>query len=344
MGWNDPAAGLEALLPDLKQRLHQAQNILLTAHIRPDGDAIGSVLGFGLALERAGKTVQMVLTDGVPASFRHLPGSDRVQTRVQQPVDLIVYLDCAELDRAGSAIQQLGQPDINIDHHITNTGYAKINLVDAKAAATTEILAQIFPWLDLTLDQDVASVLLMGLITDTIGFRTTSMTPNVLRVAADLMEKGADLQNLYAKALHSRSFEAARFWGAGLSALEREDRMVWTTLSLADRRDAGYPGRDDADLVNILSSIEDAQVVILFVEQPGQKVKVSWRAKPDYDVSRLAVQFGGGGHPAAAGAELPGTIEDVRPVVLQATRQLLYHNHSTPAGNLRHHSSQLEQE
>jgi phosphoesterase RecJ-like protein len=171
---------------------------------------------------------------------------------------------------------------------------------------------------------DVAAALLTGIITDTLGFRTSNMTPKALRVAADLMEAGADLPDLYQRSLVERSFEAMRFWAAGLARLEREGPIVWTTLSMADRLGTGYPGRDDADLINELSAITDAAVSIVFVEQPSGKVKVSWRAQPGIDVSAIALKFGGGGHPSAAGAEVEGSLDDVRQRILLETRQMMH--------------------
>ncbi|HEX7973100.1 MAG TPA: DHHA1 domain-containing protein, partial [Anaerolineales bacterium] len=168
--------------------------------------------------------------------------------------------------------------------------------------------------------QPVAAALLTGLITDTLGFRTSNMNPRALRLAADLMEQGVDLPELYRQALFQRSFEATRYWGYGLRQLQREGRLAWTSLTQADRQAVGYPGRDDADLINILSSIEDVDVVVIFVEQPNQHVKVSWRAQPGFDVSQVALSFGGGGHPAASGADVSGSIEEVRPRVLDSTR------------------------
>jgi phosphoesterase RecJ-like protein len=179
-----------------------------------------------------------------------------------------------------------------------------------------------------TISQPVAAALLNGLITDTLGSRTSNMTPQALRLAADLMEKGGNLPELYQRALVTRSFEATRYWAAGLNSIQRDGKLVWTSLSLKDRHAAGYPGRDDADLVNILSSIDDAEIAIIFVEQSNGHVKVSWRAKPGVDVSRVALQFGGGGHPAASGADITGDLVAVQAAVLQATRAILNGNHN----------------
>jgi phosphoesterase RecJ-like protein len=148
------------------------------------------------------------------------------------------------------------------------------------------------------------------------------MTPNTLRLAAGLMEYGANLSELYRLGLVSKTFEAARYWSSGLGRLQLEDGLLWTVLYMADRSAFGYNGNDDADLVNMLSTVE-ADVAVLFNEQKDGRVKVSWRSRPGLDVSGLAVQFGGGGHPAAAGADIPGELVDVQERVLAATRLLI---------------------
>jgi bifunctional oligoribonuclease and PAP phosphatase NrnA len=314
----------KAWINTVSHKFQTAEKILIVSHIRPDGDAIGSVLGLGLSLQLTGKQVQMILSDGVPQSFRHLPGVDQLKQHAEGEFDLICVLDCSDLQRTGNALNGYSQPDINIDHHITNLNFAHLNLVDTQAVATAEILAELILALDLPMAPSVAAALLTGLITDTIGFRTSNVGPDTLRLAASLMERGANLPELYRLALITRSFEAARFWGAGLSTLEREGRMVWATLTQADRKAVGYSGRDDADLVTVLASIEGADIALIFVEQPDNHVKVSWRAQPGFDVSQIALQFGGGGHPPASGADIAGNLAEVQASVLAATRSLFY--------------------
>jgi len=314
---------IESKLLEVKQILETAQRILIVSHIRPDGDAIGSLIGLGLALQAADKTVQMVLEDGVPKSFRHLKGSELIKKKPEGEFETIVVVDCSDLERTGKSLRDYPAPDINIDHHVTNYDFAHINLVDVEATSTTEMLAAYLPIFGLKITKPIAEALLTGLITDTIGFRTASMRPQALRTAADLMEVGIDLPSLYRKALHSRSLEAARYWGAGLSTLEHEDRMVWATLDLDARKSANYPGRDDADLVNLLTTIENIDIALIFIEQPKDRVKVSWRARPGFDISEIASRFGGGGHKPAAGATIEGNLKDVQIEVLNATKKLL---------------------
>ncbi len=300
-----------------------SQKILIISHTRPDGDAVGSVLGLGLALQAAGKEVQMILEDGVPKSFHHLAGSDQIQKRAHDVYECSIVVDCSDLTRTGNIFLDAPPPDINIDHHNTNLDFGQVNLVDPLAAATTEILAQIMPDWNLSIDIPIADALLTGLITDTLGFRVASMRPNTLRVAADLFEVGADLTTLYDKALLTRSFKAARYWGTGLSSLQLEGRLLWTQLTLEDRLTADYPGRDDADLINILQTVDDADVFVIFIEQNNGTVKVSWRARRGFDVSQVALKFGGGGHKPAAGAEIHGSLDAVIEDVLAATRPIL---------------------
>jgi len=308
----------------IKDRLVAAEKVLIVSHVRPDGDAVGALLGLGLALQDAGKQVQMVLTDGVHPSFRHLQGAEQVRTNPEGTFDTYIVVDCADLKRAGKALEPYGQPDINIDHHVTNQKFGKLNLIVPDAVATSAILTDYLPKWGYTITRPIAAALLSGIITDTLGFRTSNMSPQALRQAAALMEIGADLPYLYNRALISRSFQAARYWGAGLSSLQRADGIVWGTLTLADRAQAGYNSNDDADLINVISSIDESAIGMIFVEQPDEHVKISWRAlQPTFDVSQVAKHFGGGGHPAAAGADIPGKLDEVQALVLKTTREML---------------------
>lgn len=306
----------------IRQRMDQAQSIGIVAHIRPDGDAIGGLLGLGMALQEAGKSVEMVLRDGVSATFRHLPGSDQIKKQFENRNDLVIVLDCSDLLRTGGVLE--GRiPDINIDHHITNEQFASINLVEPDSVATSAILtAHMGSW-NLPITQEVAKALLTGILSDSIGFRTSNTTAESLRLAACLMDHGANISELYNKALISRSFEATHYWGYGLSHIEQQNGLVWTSLTLEDRKNAGYPGNDDADLTNILSSIDPLDIAVLFIEQKPDLIKVSWRARPGLDVATLAHSLGGGGHPAAAGADVKGNLPDVQKMILELTQKYL---------------------
>lgn len=308
----------------IKERLDRSNKITIASHVRPDGDAIGSLLGLGLALIDRGKSVQMVLMDGLPASFRHLEGSDLIVKEPGGEHDTFITVDCADLKRVGKAFETFGQPDINIDHHKTNEKFGKLNLIEPEEVATAAILANHLPAWGFQITRPIADALLTGIITDTLGFRTSNTNPSALRLCAMLMETGSNMPDLYMRSLVHKTFPAARYWGAGLSRLEQDNGIVWGTLTLDDRKRAGYGGNDDADLINLISAIHGNKVGMIFVEQSDNHVKISWRALEEgVDVSPVAKQFGGGGHAAAAGADVPGDLNDVQPAVLKATKELL---------------------
>src|SRR5690349_10021003 len=315
---NDGTSGV------IKERLEKSKNVIIASHIRPDGDAIGSLLGLGLALQNAGKSVQMVLADGVPSSFKHLEGSDLIVKEPAREFDTFITVDSADFKRVGKTFENFGQPDINIDHHKTNENFGKLNLIEPDEVATAAILTRHLPEWGYNITKPIAAALLTGIVTDTLGFRTSNTNPSALRLCAMLMETGVDMTELYMKALVNKSFPAARYWGAGLSSLEQRNGMVWATLTLNDRKLAGYSGNDDADLINMISAIEGNKIGMIFVEQGDNHVKISWRAlEPGIDVSQVAKHFKGGGHAAAAGADIPGGLNEIQPLVLKTTQEML---------------------
>lgn len=304
-----------------------ADKITVVSHERPDGDAVGSLLALTEALRASGRHPTPVMVSGVPGRFTFLEGSAHVVTSAPETSDLFVIVDCSAVDRIGFPTTAVGrEPDIEIDHHPTNTEFAAVNIVRPDAAATTEVLYDCLQAWGLPMTPAVLSALMTGLVTDTIGFRTVGVTPRTLHLAGELLERGAPLSEIYERSLVQMSFVAARYWGSGLVRLDRSDGLVWSTLTLKDRHEVGYPGPDDADLVNLLMTIQEAEVVLVFVEQSAEKVKVSWRSRPNIDVSAVALQFGGGGHRPAAGAVIDGGLEEVQKRVIQATQRAMSKN------------------
>jgi phosphoesterase RecJ-like protein len=306
------------------QRLEEAERVLVLSHIRPDGDAVGSMLSFGLALQEAGKDVQMVLPDGATSRFKYLKGYDQISRKPEGEFDLAVVVDCGDLDRVGPVKDALVDIEVvNIDHHVSNTKFGNYNLVDGKAVSVTEMLVSILPACGLEISVPVAEALMTGLITDTQGFRTMNMSPETFRVAAKLFEAGIDLPRIYHLALTSKTYSSVMYWGSGLAKMARDEGLVWAELSLEARKASGYNGRDDADLVQLLASVKDADIAMIFIEQADEQVKVSWRAANGVDVSKIAQHFGGGGHVAASGATVAGGLEEVRDSVVKYTKEYL---------------------
>ncbi|PKN83082.1 MAG: hypothetical protein CVU46_17590 [Chloroflexi bacterium HGW-Chloroflexi-8] len=307
---------------DLNEKIRRlildSNTFLLATHIRPDGDAIGSILAFGLALKKIGKEVTILLPEGIPQNLNNLPGNHTIVKSIKpaEEYDVIACVDASDQERLGELL--VGKKiDLQIDHHITNVMFAEINFVDPKAVATCAILAEYLPIWKLQIDDQIATLLLTGILTDSIGFRTSNTSSKALRLAADLMDYGADLPSIYQEALVGRTYQQVNYWGFALQRLQKHGNIAWTTLTLADRKQADYNGNDDADLNTLLSSIAECEVTILFVEQKEKHVKVSWRSKPGIDVSQIAFDFNGGGHFSAAGADIHGELSEVQELVLQ---------------------------
>src|SRR5215207_7502535 len=176
----------EGITGAIKERLDKSKNVIIASHVRPDGDAIGSLLGLGLALLDAGKSVQMVLVDGIPSSFRHLEGSELIIKAPTGEHDTFITVDCADFKRVGKALEIFGQPDINIDHHKTNERFGEFNLIEADEVATAAILANHLPQWGYKITKPIAAALLTGIVTDTLGFRKSNTHPSALSFCAML--------------------------------------------------------------------------------------------------------------------------------------------------------------
>lgn len=299
------------------QAILSAEHITLVSHIRPDGDAVGSLIGMGLALRACGKDVFFAFEETLPQRFRFMENSTEKGARPAE--SLLIALDCADQKRMPKHFHEINM-DVNIDHHATNELFAAMNFVDRTAAATAEMIADLLKMWNMPIPVQAANALLLGIITDTIGFRTPNTTPHTLRTAAVLMEKGANLTDMYQQALTDVSWEASILWGMALNKLQKDGNIIYTVITCEDRQKSGFIGRDDADLTNFLSSIQDADVSILFNQQDENSVKVSWRSRTDVNVAKIAAEFGGGGHPAAAGAEIELPLQITQQKVLDVTK------------------------
>lgn len=302
----------------IRQKIDAAEMVTLVTHIRPDGDAVGSVIGFGEALRGISKTVQIAFEETLPARFRFL----KEEKKKPSKNGIIIALDCAEQKRTPKEYSEK-KIDINIDHHATNTNFGDLNYVNAEAAATAEIVTDLLTEWKIQISPAAANALLMGIITDTIGFRTQNTTAHTLHTAARLIEKGAHLTDMYQRSLTDMTWEASLLWGFALNKLQKEGKIIYTVITCEDRKKAGFTGQDDADLTNFLSSIQEADISILFNQQSEKSVKVSWRSRSTVNVANLASHFGGGGHPAAAGAEIELSLQETQQKVLEVTKSYL---------------------
>jgi len=233
---------------------------------------------------------------------------------VSGPFDLAILVDCSELARCacGDRAPALDAvPLINIDHHVTNSGYGTVAIVDPSASSTAEVVLRLLEHMATPLDAQTATCLLTGIVTDTRGFRTSNVSIQTMEVAVELMRAGAHLSTITQEALDRRSIGALRLWGAALSSVQVDARVVWATIPLATSRAVGLAGAGDAGLVSYLAGVEGTDGAAVFVEQERNTIEVGLRASPGFDVSLVALQFGGGGHALAAGCAQQGPLDDV---------------------------------
>jgi phosphoesterase RecJ-like protein len=302
--------------------IQSAHRILLVTHVGPDGDAIGSMLGLAWLLWPQGKELALGCEDPVPRSYAWLPGSEQVVRSVDGSYDLVISLDCSDVYRMGQVYgpNVVTTPLLNIDHHITNTGFGSINWVDPSSAATSQMILMLADTVGLAITESVAVCLLNGLVTDTRSFRTSNVNSHVLRAALRLIEAGASLHEITSRALGRRSMASVRLWGQAIDQCHLEDSILWTQVTSAMRRRWSLDANGSTGLANFLSGVREAKVVVVFTERDDGTVDVGMRAACGHDVAGVAVQLGGGGHPQAAGCTLKGDLGEVQARVLSALR------------------------
>ena len=305
---------------NIETLLRTAQRPLLIAHIAPDGDAIGSLLGLGWALKDVGKQPIMACADPVPEELRFLPGTQEIIAQVPDNEDLIVCLDSADLERLGPLYDEARfarHRVINIDHHVTNTRFGDAHLIEP-VASTAQVVYGLLQQLGWPLNPWTATCLLTGLITDTRSFRTSNTDAEALRVALALVEAGAPLAEINGQLNRDLSLRILTLWGRALSSLQCRDGIAWAEVSQKALRACGLSSTDTAGLVNLIASAREVQIAFVLVENAEGCIEVGFRSVPGVDVSRVALALGGGGHPQAAGCTLPGPMEKAREAVLQS--------------------------
>ncbi len=306
----------------IKQTIQKANNILVVSHIGPDGDSLGSLTAVGGMLSQMGKSFSLVCDDVVPRRFDFLPLSDEIQQVWETAVspDLLIAVDCGDELRMGKAFASLPAPKpftINIDHHITNTQFGNINLIDGAATSTVEILYRVFGDLDISLTPDLALSLLTGLVTDTLGFRTNNVNAQTMAIAGDLMGAGADLGLVMTRTMTVKPFSTLRLWQVGLNKMKMEDGLIWTSISDKERLAAGHMGTGTVGLVNLLADVDKAAAGAVLLEGDDGLVRVGFRCRPPYNVSEVALNLGGGGHALAAGCALEGPLAKAEAMVVE---------------------------
>lgn len=309
--------------------IRQSRRVLLASHVNADGDAYGSLLGAAHLLRTLGKQAHTAMHDPVLEEFQFLPGAAEIRSprAVGADYDLVIALDASSLDRLGAVYHEGrlgGVPLAVIDHHITNTYFGTVNWVEPTCAATCQMLVYLADALGVEIAPELAECLLTGIITDTLCFRTSNTTPAVLEAAMHLQEAGANLAAIVQRTLNRMSFSTLRLWGLVLPEVRLEEGVLWGAVR-RDQLAAAGKEDDESKLNSIFATIVEADISAVFTEKIGKTgigaVECSFRAKPGFNVGELALAFGGGGHPAASGCTLAGTLDEVIALVVPALKE-----------------------
>ena len=315
------------------EAIEGAGSIAITTHIGPDGDGVGAALALDRALRALGKRVTLRFPSVVAAHLDFLPGYDRIRAledeaaaRRAKPVDLLVSVDCGDLERLGAVRHLRRGALLNIDHHVSNDRFGDRNLVDAKAACTTMIIHRLLVRLDAAIDVPIAECLYTGLVFDTGRFMHSNTDAAVFRFAARLLGYGIDAAAINRKLTYTLSPQLLQAQRLGIERMEvdrSEPRVAGFGFSAADI--AGLGEIDDwGELIEIPRSLRGVEVAWFLREQPDRKsVRCSLRSNPPYAVGPVAKTLGGGGHAQAAGCTVPGDLASVRRKLLPMLRNCL---------------------
>jgi phosphoesterase RecJ-like protein len=305
--------------------IQAASKVYITAHVKPDGDAIGSALGLYWALTQLGKIAHVACPDPIPDSFNFLPGYELFKSRKPEPDELICVLDSSDLGRLeGIHDERLfrHRPVLNIDHHVTNVRFGTVNWIEPRAASTAEIIYELSLTLGARLEPAIATCLLTGIATDTLAFRVSSTTPELMEVSAQLMRAGASLSTIIEYTFNTKELSDLRLQGKLLASMQVEDGLVWADNTLQIRKEAGARENGGSGMGTTLLSGKTTKISVIFIEREAEKIEVSFRSRVGYDVAQIAAQLGGGGHPQASGCTLNCTLEEAHQRVLPAVRAL----------------------
>jgi phosphoesterase RecJ-like protein len=312
------------------QEIKTAQTIVVMSHVDPDGDAIGSLLAMGLALVKLGKPVTLYNASRIPAVYRFLPGVERITDRLAPPdaYALALVLDCGDIARVGEewpAVARI-RTVVNLDHHVSNTGFGHLQLIDTRACATAEIVHNLIRALGVPFDRDMATAVYTGILTDTGSFRFSNTTAAAFAIGREMIEAGADPYNVARHVFGTYSLGRIKLLNYALNSIElsRNGKLSIMTITRGMFAETGTQHEDADGMINYARRIEDIRVAALIQEEANGRAApagaaryhVSLRSDGSVDVAAIAMRFGGGGHPTAAGFQSDAPLEEIKSTLI----------------------------
>ncbi|MEJ2170292.1 MAG: bifunctional oligoribonuclease/PAP phosphatase NrnA [Desulfobacterales bacterium] len=317
-------------------QIKKAHHILLASHSDPDGDAVSSLLAMGLALNKLGKKTTLYNTSPIPAVYRFLPSVERIVNQIKkaETYDVALILDCGDLSRIGQASAMVSQIPviINIDHHISNTGFGCMQLVDTQACSTAEIIYRLIIALDTPFDKAMATSIYTGILTDTGSFRFSNTNQAAFAISHEMTALGAEPYSVAQHVFGTYSLGRIKLLNLALDSLEisQNGKLSIMTITNAMFEYTKTQPEDVDGMINYARRIEDVKVAALIQEQTNGKLRsdsrrrfhVSLRSDGSVNVAAIAGTFGGGGHPSAAGFQIETTLIKLKSDIITLANNL----------------------
>lgn len=301
---------------NLMEKLRGAKRIAIAGHVRPDGDCVGSCMAAAQYIRKADPHMQVdVYLEEIAPIFRFIKGTDQIHTEVSspEPYDVFLSLDASSLDRLGKFLPIFEQADLTIcvDHHVSNKGFAMVNLVEGEASSTCEVLYGLLN--DEFITEETAEALYLGMVHDTGVFQYSNTSEKTMRIAGSLMSKGIPFTKIVDETFYKKTYVQNQIMGRSLleSILLLDGKCIFSAVKKSDMEFYGVIPKDLDGIVNQLRVTEGVETALFLYETDNQEWKVSMRSNDIVDVSVIASYFGGGGHVRAAGCTMAGSIHDV---------------------------------
>jgi len=314
----------------LLEVLRRSERVVLTSHVRPDCDALGSELGMAGILEALGKHVRIVNAQATPANLKWIDPRGKIESLAEKvrPADLadrdlFIVLDTsawAQLGAMGDVAKSMRDKVLVIDHHVSEDDLSDRWFKDTSAEATARIVYEIGLRLKVPLTEAIAMPLYAGLSTDTGGFRFPSTSGESFRVAARLVDAGASPPTIYRELFEQDSLARLNLVGRTLAGATtfHGGKVILSMVRQSDIKEVKALPSDTEDLVNLTLAVKGTEVAVILIEQPDSRIKVSFRSRGPVDCNLLAARFGGGGHKAAAGTIVDGPFDAARERIMAA--------------------------
>jgi phosphoesterase RecJ-like protein len=304
------------------ERMIKSQTLLLTAHINPDGDAVGSLISLCLGLQQYGKSVTMYSESPIPAVYRFLPGVGRVQQDLppDDEWDTMVVLDCGDFDRIGAIADRFRDfpAIINIDHHLTNTSFGHFQLVDPAACSSAEIIYRLLKHLNVEIDPAIAVSIYTGILTDTGSFRFANTNSAAYAICSEMVQCGVDPFTVAQHVYGTYSLGRIKLLNMALDSIEISNNGKLSLMTLTNEMftQTDTNAEDVDGMINYAKRIEDVRVAALILENANgashKRFHVSLRSDGTVDVAEIAASFGGGGHFNAAGFGVESSLSELK--------------------------------